>query len=303
MEVKYVVIIVTYNRLHLLRECIAQIENQTIKAQSVIIVDNASTDGTAQYLKELLQSRSHYKVISCFQNIGGAGGFEKGFEAAVREPVDCVLVLDDDAMIEASYMQKIITARLQHNDYQAFAGAVETDGRVDTFHRRNIVRPGLLLKNCPVKLYTDKNTDGYFTCDIASFCGMVLDKELIQKIGMPCREYFIWFDDTEYSLRISQFTKFLVVPDARLNHKTKAYVSKYPHRRYDWREYYGIRNRILCVRKHGNAIDRVVNSIDMFCNIILRNWVFGALKVDGYDWEYEKELVCKACRDAWEGKL
>lgn len=300
MEADYAVVVVTYNRLELLKECLAQVESQTIPAKKVIVVNNASTDGTEQYLRDYKEKNVRYRIIACAENLGGAGGFEKGIELAVAERVDCILMIDDDAVLENDYMEKIMRARLEHPDFQAFAGTVLTAGRIDTFHRRNISRPGLRLKNCPENCYTGLSGGQPFACDIASFCGMVVDRALVRKAGLPCSEYFIWFDDTEYSMRINRYTRFLVIPDAKLNHKTVSDGSRHPHRRYDWREYYGIRNRILCVKKHGNVLDRAVNGADMFCHIVFRNWLFGVVNMDDYDWAYEKRLVREAYRDAKE---
>lgn len=298
MTADYTVVVVTYNRLALLKECLEQVENQTIPTTRIIVVDNASTDGTAEYLRKYKGKNERYRVITCTENLGGAGGFEKGILAAEKEKTDCILIIDDDAILEKDYMEKIMEARQHYPGYQAFAGAVMAAGKIDTFHRRNIARPGLRLKNCPEDCYTGQNAAQPFACDIASFCGMVVEQKLVRKAGLPCSEYFIWFDDTEYSMRINHYTRFLVIPDAKLNHKTAAEESRHPHRRYDWREYYGIRNRILCVKKHGNALDRAVNGADMFCHIVFRNWLFGVVNMDDYDWAYENRLVREAYRDA-----
>lgn len=298
MEADYEVVVVTYNRLELLKECLVQVERQTVPAKKIIVVNNASTDGTEEFLREQKEKCGHYRILTCAENLGGAGGFEKGIQEAVEEPAACILLIDDDAVLENNYMEKIMEARREHPEYQAFAGTVITAGKIDTFHRRNIERPGLRLKNCPENCYTGLRAGQPFACDIASFCGMVVDRELVRKAGLPCSEYFIWFDDTEYSMRINRYTRFLVIPDAKLNHKTAAEVSKHPHRRYDWREYYGIRNRILCVKKHGNTLDRAVNGADMFCHIVFRNWLFGVVNMDDYDWAYENRLVKEAYRDA-----
>ena len=292
------VVVVTYNRQELLKECLEQIESQTFPPKKIIVVNNASTDGTTEYLQSYKANHAYYKIIACAENLGGAGGFEKGIQASAEVGADCVLLIDDDAVLEKNYMEKIMETRQHYPDYQAFAGTVMTNGRIDTFHRRNIARPGLRLKNCPENCYTGKNAERPFACDIASFCGMVVDHSLVEKTGLPCSEYFIWFDDTEYSMRINRYTRFLVIPEAKLNHKTAAGAQKYPHRRYDWREYYGIRNRILCVKKHGNVLDRAVNGVDMFCHIVFRNWLFGMVNMDNYDWKYEKRLVREAYRDA-----
>lgn len=298
----YAVVVVTYNRLRLLKECLERVENQTAPAGKIIVVNNASTDGTAEYLRKYKEKYPQYRVITCAENTGGAGGFEKGMAAAAEEKADCILMIDDDAILEKDYMEKIMDARQHYPDYQAYAGTVMTDGKIATDHRKNIVRPGLMMKKCPENSYMGEKEGQPFACDIASFCGMVMDRELIRKVGLPCGAYFIWHDDTEYSIRINRYTRFLVLPDAKLEHKTEAYIRKHPHRRYDWREYYGIRNRILYIEKHGNALDRIVNRADMFCNIVFRNWLFGAVHMDDYDWDYEKRLVREAYKDAKSGK-
>lgn len=113
MRTKYAVIIVTYNRELLLRECIDNVKNQIIVPNSIIIVNNASTDGTYEYLEELTKKSELFDIIHLSKNTGGAGGFAKGIECALQKDVDSVLIIDDDAMIEKDYMQKILQIRLQ----------------------------------------------------------------------------------------------------------------------------------------------------------------------------------------------
>lgn len=148
----------------------------------------------------------------------------------------------------------------------------------------------------------DKYNQPHFECEIASFCGMMIDISLIRQIGLPHAEYFIWHDDAEYSMRIRKYSKFLVVTDAVLNHKTKP-VDKTGKRRYDWREYYAVRNRILMVREHGNIIDQIVNYANLFANVIFRNWLFGIIKKDDYDWKYEQLLVKRAIKNTRSDRL
>lgn len=296
---KYAVVIVTYNREELLRECIENVENQTAAPDSIIIVNNASTDSTAVYLKELKEKDRRFDIIDLSQNIGGAGGFAKGIGRSLEKDVNCVLLIDDDAMISEDYMQQILQARRQQPQYKAFAGTVRTEGKIDTFHRRNLRKKGLMSKNCTEQEYEQP----CFACDIASFCGMVLDMELVRQIGLPRAEYFIWYDDTEYSLRICrQLSRFLVVTAAELNHKTKNSAAVQP-RRYDWKDYYAVRNRLLMVREHGNLTDRMVNFLNLFIHVIFRNWLFSIIKKDNYDWKYERQLVKAAIRNAGSGRL
>ena len=145
---KYAVVIVTYNRQQLLQECVDNVENQTIAPDSIIIVNNASTDGTLDYLEKLKKKSEIVDIISLPQNLGGAGGFAKGIGRAMKKNVDCVLIIDDDAMISRDYMELILQARQHQPQYKAFAGTLRTDGKIDTSHRRNLQMPGLMSANC-----------------------------------------------------------------------------------------------------------------------------------------------------------
>ncbi len=292
-ETKYAIVIVTYNRKELLCECLECVQRQRVLASSIIIINNASTDGTGVYLETFREKNPIVDVINLPQNIGGAGGFAKGIERAVEKNVECVLLIDDDAMIADDYMEKLLWARKNAPQYHAFAGTVKVDGKIDVFHRRMISRTGLLFRNCAEQDYQQP----YFECDIASFCGMVLDIVLVRQIGIPHAEYFIWHDDAEYSLRVRKHCKFLTVTEAVLDHKTIVKHNEHP-RRYDWKDYYAIRNRIWLVREHGTFVDKLVNWSDLFIHVIFRNWLFGLMRRDHYDWQAEKNMVKKAICDA-----
>ena len=293
-QATYAVVIVTYNRELLLRECIRHVKAQTVPAAKIIIVNNASTDGTSAYLKELSENQDVCQIIECSENIGGAGGFARGLSQALLFDTDCILFIDDDAILSDDYMEKLLLARTQYPEYHAFAGSVIANGKIDTCHRRMLSGTGFFLKDCKESFYSK----GFFTCDIVSFCGMVVDKETAEEIGPPHENYFIWHDDVEYSLRIRRYSRFLIVSNAVLNHKTRSGTTGKHPRRYEWRDYYAIRNRIWMVREHGSLFDQIVNFTDLFIRVIFRNWLFGLLKVDHYDWNYEKRMVRKAIHDS-----
>jgi len=291
-DIKYAVVITTHNREQLLRECVEHVQHQTIPPDNIIVVNNASTDGTGHYLKALSEQCKAIDVIDLLENTGGAGGFTVGIERAAQTAATWVLIIDDDAVIALDYMEQIFAAAQQNPTQQAFAGAVIVNGQIDFCHRRNLTRIGLMSKNCKAEAYAQP----CFACDIASFCGMVVNLSLVRQIGLPHVEYFIWYDDTEYSLRIHHYSCFLVVPQAVLTHKITQLEKTYP-RRYDWKEYYAVRNRLLMVREHGTILDRAVNFANLFVHVIFRNWLFGVIKRDGYDWAYERQIVYKALQD------
>ena len=232
---KFGVIIVTYNRLSLLQECLMNVFSQTVPFHQILVVDNHSTDGTAQYLDSL--EYSELTVLHLPENIGGAGGFARGLKEIAGGDCDWVLIIDDDAMIESRYMEEIQHA-ITGNRYLAYSGTVKTGGVIDTSHRR-------LLTNRCLMFYTPVPESAYeketFLYDVSTFCGLVLKVSLIRKIGLPKARYFIWFDDTEYCLRFRKYTRILNVCHAELDHRT-APPGNAPA--VSWKNFYGFRNAI-----------------------------------------------------------
>lgn len=289
---KYGVVIVTYNRLELLKECIECVLNQTISAEKIIIVDNASTDGTDSYLKKY-QYDSNFIISFSKENSGGAGGFAKGVEIANQLDLDYVLLIDDDAMISLDYIEILMKFMNANQVCPACAGSVCTDGNIIADHRKNVSKVGFIFHNCPIEEYKKS----MFWCDNISFCGIFIRSNVMRQIGIPHAYYFIWHDDTEYSIRIRKYGKMAVLPQAVLNHKTKLTFSETP-RRYSWKDYYGIRNRLYYLKEHGNFMDQVVNIINLYIHFVFRNYLFSILKIDGYDWKNEKDIAKKAIRDS-----
>ena len=130
-------IIVTYNRLELLKECIAACLKQTNKFEKIFIINNASTDGTYEYLEEL--KYEELEIIHSKENLGGAGGFYLGVEKAKDADLDYVLLIDDDAILDEKYNEEI------HNHMQmmpdgicGYSGTVMTNNEIQYEHRRHL---------------------------------------------------------------------------------------------------------------------------------------------------------------------
>lgn len=233
------VVVVTYNRLELLKECIQCIRRQTIPFEKVIIVNNCSDDGTTEYLREF-SADERFVILNQSENLGGAGGFYVGMEYANSCDLDWLLIIDDDAMIRSDYMERLMDYAEKHQEVKALAGSVFVDGRVHTMHRRNIVSQLFFIeKKISERMYQKES----FSCDCATFCGLLVKGDVMRAIGLPKKEYFIWYDDTEYSLRLQKYGGIVTVPSAILDHKTVIFKEAGILARTGWRHYYGYRNR------------------------------------------------------------
>ena len=244
---KTAVVIVTHNRIELLKECLGCVNSQEIPFSRVIVVNNLSTDGTKEYLDGIEDDR--YCIIHSEKNLGGAGGFYLALQEAQKENFDWILIIDDDAMIARDYMSLLIQAGEEHPDTPGFCGSVHTQGKIDLSHRRRVGNP-LIFSEIPVAEQEYEKNEFY--CDTVTFCGLLLRGKSFEKYGLPIKDYFIWCDDTEYCLRMYEDRKrILTVPKAVLNHKTILSENKGSLlRRIEWRSYYGYRNRYDAAKRH-----------------------------------------------------
>ena len=113
---KYASVIVTFNRKEMLVKSLERFLNQDSKPQRIIVVDNASTDGTDQLMQEKYGDNSVIKYVRLAKNVGGAGGFNHGLREAVKEDVDWISIADDDALFNQDFFTKIEKATKEYPD-------------------------------------------------------------------------------------------------------------------------------------------------------------------------------------------
>lgn len=137
----FAVVVVTYNRLELLKECLECIRNQELVPNNVVIVDNNSTDGTGKYLNGVKEIIEHQWMVKHEeQNIGGAGGFHDGLKLAMETDSEWFLLIDDDAMIAPNYLSLIAESIEKHPSILAYSGTVVTENNIMIEHRRRFKR-------------------------------------------------------------------------------------------------------------------------------------------------------------------
>lgn len=133
----YCIVIVTYNRLELLKECLVHAINQTMAARKIIVVDNCSTDGTDAFLDEEFAKNDLVDIFHSEENLGGSWGFNKGLQLAMETDVDWIILIDDDAMLDYACMDNLNPANVAVES-KAFACTVIEHDKINTFHRRTL---------------------------------------------------------------------------------------------------------------------------------------------------------------------
>ena len=115
-------VVVTYNRKKLLKECIEALKASTRKVD-VIIIDNNSTDGTREYIADLVGKDVIYKRLK--KNLGGAGGFSAGMKYAVKKGYEYIWIMDDDTIVKEDSLEQLMrVAGSIHNNFGFLSSSV-----------------------------------------------------------------------------------------------------------------------------------------------------------------------------------
>ena len=236
--------VVTYNRVELLRECIESLKKQTYSGFDILVVDNASTDGTPGYLSSV----TGITVKTLEKNLGGAGGFNFICRYAVENSYDYLWLMDDDTIPDPTALEELINVKNDLNDDFSFLSSYVkwTDGSGCEMNL-NLVSYDYRLE--PLSLLKK----GVLALSGASFVSFFTKVELIRKVGLPIKDFFIWGDDCEFSLRLLGENMGYLILNSTVTHKMKD--NHAPNIKTDLesrvsRYFYYFRNNIYINRKH-----------------------------------------------------
>jgi GT2 family glycosyltransferase len=191
---KIAAIVVTYNRKDLLRECLNSLLNQTRIPDSIIIMDNASTDGTKEMLEKEFLDNSIFDYVNLGENLGGAGGFYYGIKKACEKKFDWMWLMDDDGFADKTQLKILYkyNKTLNIDILNPLVLDKDNEERLAFFKNSNFSDKRTLLK---------KNKGTILWGTITPVNGTLLSKKVVKKIGNIKKEMFIWGDEKEYIFR------------------------------------------------------------------------------------------------------
>lgn len=253
-----VAVVVTYNRKDLLLECIRHLREQVIERAlgtgvpcatsdqlAIMVVDNASTDGTQDALADLIAS-GVVEYHNTGANLGGAGGFNYGMRMAVESGFDYCWIMDDDCLPEPTALQGLIDADYGlQGDYGYLSSVVRwIDGSIC---KMNVQRHPLVHD-------IEDFTPDLQPCTLASFVSLFVPARVICDVGLPIKDFFIWTDDWEFTRRVSRkYDCFVVgmsvVTHASANNGAGTIIDDVPERLDRYRFVY--RNDVVLYRGEG----------------------------------------------------
>ncbi|ANT63802.1 glycosyl transferase (plasmid) [Salipiger sp. CCB-MM3] len=206
-------VIVTYNRVDKLAKVLDALEGQTRVPDKIYVVDNASTDGT----RDLLEKRASERLVHLrlAKNIGGAGGFNAGMKAAYADGFDLIWISDDDAYPHEDALGKLI---------DGLARFEEVSGHRPTYACSAVrwIDGSWCEMNTPATVWDWPRfysaEDRFFMVRSCSFVSVLVPRWAIAQHGFPIKDYFIWFDDAEYTQRLAMAYPGIFIPDSLVTH-------------------------------------------------------------------------------------
>lgn len=203
---KTLAIIVTYNRKHKLRVCIESLFKQSINSFDILIINNNSTDDTKSYLEGIACKR--ISVINCQSNLGGAGGFNLGLKYAVEKNYTYAWLMDDDVFVKRDALEQLLIGVETINEEWGYLASTVYDENNQ-----------LCKLNLPkYKKIKQKHIAAYKQIRTSTFVSFFVKIAIVKKVGLPIKEFFIWNDDIEYALRISDKYPCFEIPQSIVVH-------------------------------------------------------------------------------------
>jgi rhamnopyranosyl-N-acetylglucosaminyl-diphospho-decaprenol beta-1,3/1,4-galactofuranosyltransferase len=260
-RVRVTAVLVTYNRRELLLESLAAVHGQSRPPDTVIVIDNASSDDTAAAV------RTRFPAVQLAElpcNTGGAGGFAYGLALALAGAADLVWLMDDDTMPQPRALAALLDARsrLPGRPPALVASRVLwTDGRP---HPMNTPRTKPFASKAELGAAA---AAGCRPIRSASFVSVLVDAGACRQRGLPLADYFLWNDDFEFTARLLRGNTGLLCPASVVVHKTSSFGSTDtdPGPRF----FYEVRNKTWTLRDRSSL---AVHERVVYGGATLRRW-------------------------------
>lgn len=290
-------VVVTFNRKELLKRNIGCLRRNK-PLRRIIVIDNGSTDGTGEWLDE----QTDLTVVHQ-DNVGGSGGFHKGIELACRYGADWIWCMDDDVFPHEDCLQQLL-AEAGDDRIGILAPRRLMDGKIfcHDFQEYNLTNPfASMYARRLVNERVNRPTDIKGT----AFEGPFIRREVVERIGLPNKDLFIFCDDTDYCLRaVMAGFRIVYVPEAKMDKQRFFSNDTWAQRnlKKKWKRFYQIRNSTYLNHHYGQNWG--VKYLRGFVNVCgyIATAIITAPFADAWKWKDVPKLW-KAYRDGLGERL
>ena len=247
MDKRIAVLVVTYNRKKYLKENIEAVLNQSYSNLNLIICDNNSTDGTGELVEKYIARDKRIKYFNTAESLGGAGGFNYGLKYVYGQEYDYCWIMDDDAVPEKDALKSLTETadRLPIHSFSFLASTVLWTDHTPCYMNKPTIETEKIYKNLEFA------QNGLVPIESCSFVGCFVDLHYGRMVGLPIKEFFIYGDDSEYTLRLSEKCQGFLDTGSIIIHKmavnAKLGIAEAPEDRIE-RYVYDYRNQVYISR-------------------------------------------------------
>ena len=272
-------VVVTYNRLELLKKVVSAVKNQTRKPERIFIINNSSSDGTAEWLA--LQDEI---IVITQENTGSSGGQFTGIKHCYESAAEWIWTMDDDVVPDEDCLEKLLNAKTISAVRAPLRYTRENKPYFNDVLRFNLNNP---LKSIWNGIISEEDLQNeIISAEGITFEGPLFRREIVERIGLPEKPFFIYGDDTEFFIRaLKNGFSIVIVRDAVLRRQLDY---ENPRTALGWKLYYYVRNIIAIDKLHGNSAVREIRPFGYLIKWLLRCKSLGDVRTvlrafkDGY---------------------
>lgn len=243
---KIAAVVVTYNRLELLKKCIDSLKQQTHPLSEIIVINNSSSDGTIEWLNE----QSGLTVITQ-ENSGSAGGQFTGIKTAYEKGNDWIWSIDTDIILRPDALKKMINSDCFLSQETGFISSTIF------FPDGNLAHPNIPELEKPYNVLNSIVLEKPIPVLSASFGSLLVGRKIIKQVGYPSKDFFIWGDDAEFTLRIIKngYKGYLVINSKAIHECGENNSKPYLNLKTDDPKFrYGVRNMVYAAKLRNEII-------------------------------------------------
>ena len=232
-------VVVTRDRREMLTRCLAALRDQQPGVDAILVVDNASSDGTGEMVRREFRD---VELLSLASNVGGAGGFHRGMARAFAEGYDWIWLLDDDAIPQPDALDALLRGGERAPHGRPLLLTSQVRWKDEQLHPMNAPVPRLRWR----RELVEGAARGLLLIRYATFVSTLIHRDAVSRFGLPLEHFFIWSDDVEFTARVLRTECGYLVPASVVYHLTE---SPHPAANPDSdRFYYHVRNSLSILR-------------------------------------------------------
>ena len=262
------IIIVNWQNWPDTQECLTSLLDLNYPNYKIVLIDNGSADNSVERAEEFVTEYQNSLLIDLIklpQNIGFAGGNNVGIKKAINGRSKYVLLLNNDALApDKNFLRKLVDYAENNQrigmvspkiyyasnfDYQKKEGVIWfAGGKIDWLG----LNPIHLQYNQNEKVdYSEKTK----LVDWLSGCCILVSQKMIKDIGLMREDFFLYFEDTDWSLRAREKGwRLAYIPSSWILHKIAQSSGEFSP---DY-IYYNTRNKFANSWQHGNIVQKAI---------------------------------------------